>query len=417
MRRETAMTNRPHILMVTHRFPYPPDRGDRIRTWHLLDELTGHADVSLACLSDEPIHVANWEVVYRRVRKLTIHPLGKNAAISGLAQSFKTGRSVTEQMFYSAAMHRTIREWAEDAEFDAALAVCSSTARYLEDLPIARRVVDLIDVDSRKWADYAAHASGLRRWVYQREAGKLAQYEKELAQQYELAVTCDREAQILAEIAPGANLTVARNGAAGDQGKMIAGRCEPTVVFTGMLDYKPNVDGLAWFVNEVWPNVMAEMPGARFDIVGRGAGRTVKTLAATPGVKLVGAVDDTQPYLEQARVAVAPLHIARGVQNKALQAMAAARPVVATAEVRAGLAVDGHCPCIVPESTAQWSKTLIELLSHAPLASALGARGRLFIEQHYEWSHTLGPLLAVLLPATRRPTSILSTVSPTRVAA
>lgn len=411
------MTDRPQVLVVTHRFVYPPDRGDRIRTWHIVNELSRHSDVSLACLTDEAIHIADWEVVFNKVKRLAIHPAPKGGAIAGLARSMVNGRSVTSNTFYSAALHRTIHEWSADCPFDAALAVCSSTACYLDDLPIPRRVVDLVDVDSRKWADYAEHSHGLRRMVYRREARKLAHLEQQLAKDYELLVTCEREAKALTDHVPNASVTVARNGAEGHSGIKMAGQCEPTVVFTGVLDYKPNVEGLSWFVKHVWPGVMAKVDGARFDIVGRGAGRSVEKLASAPGVRLVGAVPDTTPYLTGARVAVAPLHIARGVQNKALQAMAAAKPVIATTQVRDGLAINGRCPCIVPESAEHWTRTLAELLNHAPLATSFGIRGRLFIAQHYQWSSTLAPMIARLLPAEPAETMFVPSLSPIRIAA
>ena len=411
------MNDRPQVLVITHRFVYPPDRGDRIRTWNIVQQLSRHADVSLACLTDEAIHIADWQVVFDQVKRLAIHPIPTGGAVAGLARSIVNGRSVTANTFYSAAMHRTVREWATDNPFDAALAVCSSTARYLEGLPIDRCYVDLVDVDSRKWSDYAAGSFGLRKFVYQRESRQLAAYEQQLARTHNLFVTCDREARAMTDVLPDAKVTVARNGAEGLSGQMMAGQCPPTVVFTGVLDYKPNIDGLAWFIRQVWPGVYQDVTGARFDIVGRGGGRLIRQLADVPGVRLVGAVPDTTPYLFNSRVAVAPLHVARGVQNKALQAMAAARPVVATSQVHDGLTVNGRCPCIVPESADRWTQTLVELLSHAPLATSFGIRGRLFVAQHYQWSLSLAPMIDELLPSQKNQVIFTPMTQPSRIAA
>lgn len=413
--RQRPATARPRVLMVTHRFVHPTDRGDRIRTWHTLCELARYADVSLACLADEPVRSASWEAVYEKVERLAIEPAPPAAAARGLARSLTTGRSATEHAFYSPALHRTIREWAEDTDFDAALAVCSSTARYLDGLPIAQRMVDLIDVDSRKWADYADHARGPRRWVYRREARKLAALEAAIADRHDLAITCDREAKLLREAAPEAKITVVRNGVDLPAPPRPAGQSSPIVVFTGMLDYRPNVEGLRWFCENVWSDVHAAVPEAEFHIVGRSAGRAVERLAAAPGVRLVGEVVDTAPCLTNARVAVAPLQIARGVQNKALQAMAAARPVVTTPAVQAGLAVNGRCPAIVPTDAGAWVATLVELLTASPLATAFGTRGRLFVDQHYRWSETIAPLLSRLLPERRGDLHFVET--PARAAA
>lgn len=393
-----APPTRPRVLMITPRFVHPADRGDRIRTWHTLCELSRHADVSLACLADEPIRASSWEAVYERVERLAIEPAPSGGAARGLAKGLATGRSVSEFAFDSPALRRTIGEWTEDGGFDAALAVCSSTASYLEGLPIACRMVDLVDVDSRKWADYAEQARGPRRWVYRREARKVAALEAAIADRYDVAITCDREAKLLRRVAPKANVTVVRNGVELPGPLHPAGRSAPVATFTGMLNYRPNVEGLRWFCEQVWPAVHAAVPDAEFHIVGRNAARAVQRLGARAGVRLVGPVAEVEPRLAAARVAVAPLHIARGVQNKALQAMAAGRPVVTTPAVQAGLAVNGRCPAIVPADIRAWSATLIELLTAAPLATAFGTRGRLFADQHYRWSETIAPLLRRLLP-------------------
>ncbi len=393
----TTVPIRPQVLMVTHRFVCPPDRGDRIRTWHTLLELSRHCDVSLACLADEPIHSSHWEAVYNRVARLAIEPAPRGGAVLGLARALASGASATEHTFYSPQLHNTIRQWANERPFDAALAVCSSTVRYLDGVAADRRVVDLIDVDSRKWNDYARHTRGPRRWVYQREARKLAELERTLEAD-RLFVTSDREADIFRGMRPVTPIQTLGNGVMPVADSEPAGDCPPDVVFTGMLDYRPNVAGLQWFVREVWPDVHQACPSARFRIVGRRPTRAVRELAGHAGVDLVGPVPDVTPYLRKARAAVAPLHIARGVQNKALQAMAAARPVLVTQAVHDGLAVRGRCPAIVPDSPRNWVDTLAELLTHRELASSFGTTGRLFVERHYAWSKTLQPLVRALMP-------------------
>lgn len=394
-----AVSHRPRVLMITHRFVHPPDRGDRIRTWHTLVELARHCDVSLASLADEPVRASSWRAVYDRVEQLAIVPAPFGGSAVGLARALASGRSATEQTFYSPDLHRTLRQWAHDRPFDAVLSVCSSTARYLHGLDAGRCVVDLIDADSRKWADFAEHARGPRRWVYQREARKLAEVERALPCDH-IAVTSPREARLIEALQPDPAVTVVRNGVALPQNPTSAARTPPLVLFTGVLDYKPNVDGLDWFIRHVWPAVRQQRTEARFQIVGRNPNARVRKLAATDGVELVGPVPDVQPYFQNARLAVAPLPIARGVQNKALQAMAAARPVVCSDAVHAGVAIDGRSPCIRPANPDQWQQTLVTLLEKPTRAASLGNAARRFAQRHYDWRQTLRPLISLLLPHT-----------------
>lgn len=391
---------RPRVLMITHRFVHPPNRGDRIRTWHTLMELSRHADVSLACVADEPIRTDHWEAVYAHVERLAIEPMPHGGKPAAVARALASGRSVTEEAFYSPALHRTIREWAEDFDFDAVLGVCTSTARYLEGLDVPTRVVDLIDVDSAKWAEYAEHAHGFRRWLYTRESTKLAALERSLGETSQLAVTCEREAELLATIAPEVTPIISRNGvetAERTGASAPAGEQGSTVVFTGVLDYQPNVEGVKWFAREVWPTVKSRVPDAKFDIVGMRPTREVKALGKLRGVRVVGEVPSTEPYLERARVAVAPLHIARGVQNKALQAMAAARPVVVTPAVQAGLSVSERCPAIEATTPAEWADVVTGLLTDRRRASAFGTWGRLYVDQNYRWEQAATPIVTAII--------------------
>lgn len=407
-----AADDRPHILMMTHRLPHPPDRGDRIRTWHTLERLSERFDVSLACVADEPVKVESWEAIYGKVRRLAIEPAPAARTPRAVGRALRSGRSITEHAFYVPTLHRTLRQWSEDHRFDAALAVCSSMAPYLADLPIERKVVDLIDVDSAKWAAYADRSKGPRRWMYRREARRLASYERGLSRAHETVVVCDREAEELRRLNPGARATVARNGVDLPPRRLDLGDSHdglPVAVFTGVLDYAPNVEGLRWFVEHVWPAVRGALPEARFDIVGRNAGQAVRRLAATPGVRLVGAVPSVRSYLERARLAVAPIHVSRGVQNKALEAMASMTPIIATPAVNRGVAIGGRSPAVVVDDRRRWIESTIELMRSADLAKAFGLAGRRFVARHYDWANVLEPLMALLSPPAQSSLEVAST--------
>jgi sugar transferase (PEP-CTERM/EpsH1 system associated) len=390
---------RPRLLMVTHRVPHPPNCGDRIRTWNTLNQLAADFDIHLACLCDEPVHLQSWRALARLTHTVAIQPLGKARRLLGGAASLLTGGSISEGAFYTASLQKTIDEWVADRAFDAALAVCSSTAGYIEHLPISRKVLDLVDVDSQKWADYAASSRGLGRLLFGLESRRLARTEQRLAGVFQtIALTTEREAELFARIAPAANTIVVPNGVNLPVPTPLP-IAPPVAVFTGMLDYRPNVEGISWFAREIWPAVRSAIPAAQLRIVGRSAGEPIRRLAQIPGVRLIGEVDDVQRQLDAAHVAIAPLSIARGVQNKALEAMAAGRPVIVTPAVAAGITGAQHGrELLVADSTAQWIESTKQMLKPNMAATLIGRAARRFVERHHRWDECVSPLVEALLP-------------------
>ena len=174
---------------------------------------------------------------------------------------------------------------------------------------------------------------------------------------------------------------------------------EPSCLFVGVLDYRPNVDGVVWFCREVWPEVRRRRPRARFALVGRRPAPAVRRLAAQPGVDVVGPVPDVRPHLARAAVVVAPLRIARGVQNKVLEALAMARPAVVSPPVLAGLGAGPGVPVLVAATPAEWVEAVVHLLDDPDARRRLGAAGRRHVEECHRWDHCLEPLEALLAPA------------------
>jgi glycosyltransferase involved in cell wall biosynthesis len=167
-------------------------------------------------------------------------------------------------------------------------------------------------------------------------------------------------------------------------------------VFVGVLDYRANVEGLNWFCQNVWPEVHRRLPGATFAIVGRRPTPAVRQLANGPGVRLVGEVPDVRPYLAEAAVAIAPLHIARGVQNKVLEALAMGKAVVASPQAIEGLHLQDDVHIVRATSADEWVAQLIRLLTDVAICKQLGDAARAHLEQHYRWDNMLQPLLSLL---------------------
>jgi sugar transferase (PEP-CTERM/EpsH1 system associated) len=386
------------VLYVVHRLPFPPDKGDRIRAFHVLRHLARTAAVHLACLADEPVDrgaVRALEALCERVAVVRLGPGRWLRALGSLAR----GGTVTEGAFASPALRETLRDWARTTRFDACLASASGMAPYLQlpELQGVPAVVDLVDVDSQKWLDYAAAGGGPRSWLYRTEGRRLRRLERGLASWARaLTVVSDAEASVYRGFCPGGPVHAVRNGVDLDYFRPRPGPLEPACLFLGALDYRPNVDAVCWFCDEVWPAVHARRPEGKLYLVGRQPAPAVRRLAGRPGVDLVGPVPDVRPYLARAALTVVPLRIARGVQNKVLEALAMGKATVISPACRAGLRVEPGTEVLVASAPAEWVAAVLRLLDDERLRHRLGAAGRRHVEEQCCWDRCLEPLAALL---------------------
>ena len=382
------------ILFLAHRVPFPPDRGDRIRAFHALRYLAERAEVDLACTADEPTHDEQLSQLQAICRRVTIAPLGR-MRMPAVAWSLLAGRSASEGAFSSMSLRRTLQQWNRDESYDAVFVHCSSMTPYLDQLDIARDrvVVDLVDVDSRKWDEYAVEARGPRRLLYALEANRVRDLERRAAARSgRLLLTTSLEARLATATCPGATVSVLANGVDLDYFGAVADAAPndaPTCVFTGVLDYLPNVRGICNFADTVWPAVRRQFPAARLLIVGRKPVAAVRDLASRPGIELHADVPDVRPYLSKAAVVVAPLQIARGVQNKVLEGMAARRAVVATSQAAAGIDAVAGEHLLVADSAAEWTAAISFFLRSPTTRSTIAASGRRFVERNHVWHDQL----------------------------
>ena len=388
----------PDILFVTHRVPYPPDKGDRIRTYHLLRYLAGRARVHLASFADEPVSAettAHLSQLTARFSAVTHGP----AKWAGGAKSFLVGRSISEGIFSDAGMRRLLGEWIAETSFQGVVLSASSLASYLTKPGFGRAVtvVDSVDVDSQKWLDYAAASSPLKKWLYAAEGKRLRRTEQRMAQMAS-AVTfvSDRESLMVREYCEPAKIVTATNGV---DLAYYAPQAHPNpagVVFVGALDYKPNVDGICWFAKSVWPTLRHRAPAAVLKIVGRRPAPAVRDLGTIPGVEVVGQVPDVRPYLAEAAVVVAPLMIARGLQNKVLEAMAFGKPVVSSPAALAGFGHHEHLPAVPAETVDEWVTRVVALLGDPGARDERGAAGRRYATAYHDWQECLAPFARLL---------------------
>jgi len=384
------------ILFLAQRVPYPPNRGDKITTWRLIERMRRKHEVRvIAFAHDEADRAAAAHLNSIGIPTRAFDHDARAAKLRALPL-FLTRQPLTLGVFGSAALQAAVDEAAAWA--DLAYAYSSSMGAFLEKHTGLARVMHFAELDSDKWRQYAQRSVPPLSWVYAREQRTLLAFETRVARAFSENVFCTPlEQQIFQSAIPGASSIVLRNGVdlahyrpAPDKAR--AGE----IVFTGVMDYLPNVDACSFFVREVLPRVRARHESAHFTIVGSKPTPAVRALAREGEVEVTGFVDDTRKWLERASISVAPLRIARGIQNKVLEALAMGLPVVGTTSATQGIEGTAGRDFIVADGAAEQAEAIARLLDDPIQARELGRRGRAFVEAQYDWERVLEPLDTLL---------------------
>jgi polysaccharide biosynthesis protein PslH len=393
---KSSTSGRPRLLFLTHRVPYPPDKGDRIRSWQLLKRLSAQYDIWLGCLADEPWTTETESVLKILCSDVKIAPLGIGRWWHGLC-SLVQNDPLTLGLFTSRELKRWVNRVTSEVSFDCMVAFCSNMTSYTR-LPCVSKIpllVDLVDVDSEKWSEYADRAAWPRRLIYQREFRLLQRVERELGQRAAaVMLTTEAELNLYRRHAPEAASYALGNGVEIDYFRRPATHspAEKELVFVGAMDYRPNAEGMIWFCEHVWPQVRQQIPSAVLRIVGRRPGPAVQGLSRIPGVQIHADVPDVRPYLFGAKVAIVPLHVARGVQNKVLEALACETPVIASPAALTGLDLLPGEEALSASEPAEWISKITQLLQNDEECRRLAIAGRRYVEQNCRWDQQLAPM-------------------------
>jgi sugar transferase (PEP-CTERM/EpsH1 system associated) len=398
-----APTKLPNVLLLAHRVPYPPDRGDRIRSYHLVKALSRQFDLAIACTTAEPSWLQFHQILSEVASRVAIEPISPVWSKLRGGMALLAGKPVTPACFYRNALAQTILQWHEKRPFDAVLTFCSGMIDYAHLLqhapnPPKMHVLDLVDVDSAKWASYAADSRFPMNMVYRTEAKRLRRVEAGQATPFDhVTVVSERERQTY-EHAVGEcnNLHIVGNGVDLDYFQPLPDSDSNTLVFVGVLDYKPNADAVVWFAKQVMPLLRQRVPEARFQVVGRHPTARVLDLNQCDGVEVIGSVPDVRHYLKSACAIVAPLRIARGVQNKVLEAMACSRVVVASPQAAEGIHAENGRHLLVADEPQQWAARLEHVMTDTALRKQIAAAARLQVEKRYNWANQLQPMIELL---------------------
>ena len=357
------------VLYLTHRLPYAPNRGDRIRAFHLLEGMRQAFDVDIVSLvhdDDEAGRVG--DITDRGIRVSTARVRGVSRWLR-VALAVAGPEPLTHVLLDAPAIDRVLQRVVTARPPAVVVAYCSGMAKFAMRPPLAHipLVLDMVDVDSGKWQRLGEVTPPPKGWAYRREARVLAAFERRATRRaVTTLVVNEKERAVLAAMAPEADVRMLPNGVDVDDFKP-AGPSPPsrTVVFCGVMDYPPNEAGATWLVKDVWPRVVARHPEARLEIVGSQPSAAVRALAG-PGITVTGAVPHTRDHLWRAAVAVAPLHTARGLQNKVLEALAAGVPVVTTTAVGEGLPGGVASGCAFADQPEYFAACILRLLDLTP---------------------------------------------------
>jgi sugar transferase (PEP-CTERM/EpsH1 system associated) len=385
------------LLYLAHRMPFPPDKGEKIRAYHALVSLARHYRIHLGCFVDDPEDEKHLPVLQDICASVRMIPLDRRMGLARGLYGIARGASLSEHYFRDPRLSRWVDETVRRARPKSIFVYSSTIAPYaMPYAPTHRVILDMVDVDSQKWSAYSVKAGWPMKMLYARESRAVLALERRAAMAFERSLFVSRaEAQAFVRLAPetAGRVGYYENGVdlrhfdpAGSFANPFAPSSQ-AIVFTGTMNYRPNVEAVDWFARLVLPPIRAARAAAEFWIVGAHPSLSVARLAALPGVHVTGRVTDVRPYLAHAACVVAPLHIARGVQNKVLEAMAMAKPVVATPSAREGLsALDGE-DLLIAGTPALFADAVISVLMGGGRELGLRARGR--VETDYDWSRNL----------------------------
>jgi sugar transferase (PEP-CTERM/EpsH1 system associated) len=394
------------LLFLAHRIPYPPNKGDKLRSYHLLRHLAKRYRVHVGTFVDDK---ADWQYTCA-VKDLAggdalFLPLSPRRGKLRSAIGLVTGEALALPYYRDARMARWVEATIERHDIKRVVVFSSPMAQYVNELEDIDRLVDYVDVDSDKWKQYAqASDSKVMSWLYQREADRLLEFERYTASRAIASVFVTHPESALFRRLAGdlvSPVITVENGVDADffnptgvplPAGWTRGRGEAlnhSIVFTGAMDYRPNIDAAVWFSREVLPLVRHQVPDANFWIVGARPSTEVRSLARADEVFVTGTVAEVRPYLAHAGVVVVPMRLARGIQNKALEAMAMGAAAVVSATSAAALNATPSRDFVLADDAESFARAVIALFNDPAQRETLGAAGRAAVLENYDWSRNL----------------------------
>lgn len=388
------------LLFLAHRIPYPPNKGDKIRSYHLLKYLSLNYKVHLGTFIDDSNdwqYTDKLKALCASTCYIELKPvLAKIKSVQGLL----TGEPLSLPYYKNKRMQAWVNQTLSSYSITKVLIFSSAMAQYINQDHEVDMVVDFVDVDSDKWRQYAQRCKGLKHWIYKREAQYLLGYEKIIAEQARASIfVSEQEVELFKTLAPEVShkVTHINNGVDCEYFSPESSFSTPyakddqIIVFTGAMDYWANVDAVVWFAKAIFPLISEQLPSVKFYIVGSKPTKEVLALDKN-SIIVTGVVDDIRPYLAYAQIVVTPLRIARGIQNKVLEAMAMEKYVVATTAAMEGIVNQQDLAVTIADNINHMSAEIIKQLQKSIPAH----QNRDFVLAQFSWDHSAKQLISLL---------------------
>ncbi|MEW6677502.1 MAG: TIGR03087 family PEP-CTERM/XrtA system glycosyltransferase [Pseudomonadota bacterium] len=391
------------VLFLPQRCPYPPNKGDKIATWNILKHLAKRYRVHLGTYVDDPDDWQHADVLRQTCASVKLIDLDPRTAKIKSLSGFLTGEALSVAYYRQPAMQAWVDEKLASG-VKRIFVFSSAMARYVTRAPGCVRIMDFCDLDSDKWRQYAAASAWPMSWVYAREADKLLAWERRIAADFDHSLfISEAETRDFKALAPESahKVSVLTNGVdaeyfSPEREYPRLDQAAAQLVFTGAMDYKPNIDAVVWFAREVLPLLRQTHPQTGFTVVGSKPSAEVQDLAREPGIHVTGRVEDVRPYLAHAAGVVAPLRIARGIQNKVLEGMAMGKTVICSPQALEGIAAQPGQNLLLADTPAAFADACRQVLDGQ---TNLGEAARRCVLDTYAWDACLARLDTLLEPA------------------
>ncbi len=392
------------VFLLCQRVPYPPDRGDKIATFHLLRHMARTHEVHVLCLADGAADLRNVSGLDGLAASVNAVQVSAWRSLWRAFVALFSARPLSVSMLDEPALHAAMRDAVARLQPDVLFVYSSTVAQYAEPFDRPTRIIHFADLDSQKWLALSRRTSPPMRWIYAIEARRMLRYERRLARHFSRSFVCtEREAEDFRRLLPGQAVEVLRNGIDLAFFRSTGGPRRPgALVFTGVMSYPPNVDAMAWFCEGILPLVRAEVPEVTLTICGSAPSRRVRRLARLPGVTVTGRVPDVRPYLDRASLFVAPLRLGRGIQNKLLEAMAMGLPVVTTQAALHATGIPPGAGIVAADTPAAFAAAVAALLRDDAGRRRMEQKARAVLEAGLDWDTVLagsGDFLSAPRPA------------------
>lgn len=379
------------ILFVCHRFPYPPNRGGKIRPFNMVRHLSKKHTIVVGSLAHTEEELRQGSGLNEHCNEVLAEVLPNSARWMRAGRALPSYRSSSVAYFWSPQLRRKIEDASRRYRFDAIIVHCAFAAQYALGIPAKFRLLDFGDLDSGKWFDYKSFRAFPLSVGYGLEGCKLRRYETQLAKNFDYCtVTTQGELEEFKKLKVEVPSTVIPNGV--DSGYFRPRPESPNgrvIVFVGRMDYFPNIDAAEYFAKNIFPLIRQRVPNAELQLVGSDPNHVVLNLATIPGVTVTGHVPDVRPYLSDATVTIAPLRLARGTQNKILESMAMGIPVVASSVAAKGVAAMQGAQLLVADEPEQFANAVLRILDNGTLRKSLSESARRQVEETHSWPRSM----------------------------